>query len=263
MNGEIIVNLERLRKTRKLMVATPLLGPTSEYLQSMWGLANLISTQGLPASPPYLPRNQSDVALLRNKMTDEFLRSDCTDILQVDNDVGFEPMDVLAMMHFEKEVIGANCPRKQIDWNLIREAVILQPDISPEKLALMGATWMATISPDCEELKLGEPTPYNSLPAGFSLINRSAFERMTPFRPRFFVDEQRKITDFWSAGPHEDRWETEDYAFCRRFREVGGKVWLCPWIALRHEGMFTYQGDMVAVLNHFAKHKRVYTLLSA
>jgi hypothetical protein len=29
---------------------------------------------------------------------------------------------------------------------------------------------------------------------------------------------------------------SEDYAFCRRVREIGMAVWLCPWMALTHTG---------------------------
>ena len=255
---EIKIDLEKLRK-RKVLVSTPLHGPTAEYFQSMFALEQLFSAHGISAAVQLL-RNESDLALSRNKMTDVFLRSDCTDILQVDNDVGFDPWDVLAMMHFDREVIGANCPRKQIDWNLIREAVLLQPDIHPDKLELMGATWMAVISPDCKEIQLDAPISYDSIPSGFSLIKREAFDRLAPNRPKFYVDDHRKIKDFWSAGVHNEHWETEDYAFCRRFREVGGQIWLCPWIKLQHEGMHTYRGDLATVLEHFSAHKRAYTL---
>jgi hypothetical protein len=258
---EIQIDLEALRK-RKVMVSTPLFAPTAQYFQSMFALEQLFSAQQIPAEVQLL-RNESDIALARNKMTDVFLRSDCTDIFQVDSDVGFDPWDVLAMMHFDRDVIGANCPRKQIDWNLIREAVLLQPDIHPDKLELMGATWMGVIPSDCKELKVDEPIVYDSIPAGFSLIKREAFERVASTRPKFFVDDHRKIKDYWSAGVHNERWETEDYAFCRRFRELGGTVWLCPWIKLRHEGMYTYQGDFATVLEHFSEHKRAYTLRTA
>ena len=258
---EIQLNLEALRK-RKLMIGTLLHGPTAGYFRSMFGLSQLLSEQGIPAEVQLLT-NESDISLARNKLTDTFLRSDCTELLQVDNDVSFEPWDVLGMMHFDKEVIGANCPRKQIDWNLIREAVLLQPDIDPDKLSLMGATWMAAISADCKEIKLEEPIKYDSIPAGFSLIKRSAFGRMAPIRSTFYLEDEHEITDFWSAGPYNERWETEDYAFCHCHRRLGGEVWLCPWIKLQHEGGFAYQGDFATVLQHFSTHKRCYTLLTA
>ncbi len=258
---EIKLDLVALRK-RKLMISTLLFIPTPGYLQAMLALQYLLASYDIPYEIHPL-RNESDISLARNKLTADFVRSDGTDLLQVDNDVGFDPWDVLAMLHFDKEVIGANCPRKQIDWNLVREAVLLEPSIMPEKLALMGATWMSSMSPDCKEIKLEEPLSVDSIASGFSLIQRSAFERVASTRPRFYVDDYSAITDFWLGGPHNERWETEDYAFCRRFREAGGAVWLCPWMKLQHEGLHTYQGDMATVLKHFSDHKRAYTLQTA
>jgi hypothetical protein len=258
---EITLDLEALRK-RKVMVSTLLFNPTPAYLRSMLALQKMFLTYGIPYQIEPLS-GESDISLARNRLTDTFLRSGCTDLLQADSDIGFDAIDILGMLHFGKEVIGANCPRKQTDWNATREAVLLEPSITAERLELMGATWMSAMSPECKEIKLGEPLSVDSVASGFSLIQRVAFERLAPLRPRFYIDEDRKITDFWSSGVHDERWETEDYAFCRRFREIGGSVWLCPWMIVLHEGLHTYVGDMATVLKHFSDHKSVYTLLTA
>src|SRR5439155_6720512 len=135
---------------------TPLFSPSPGYFRSMLVLYQLFAEYGLAYN--FQPLwNESDVSLIRNKMTDIFLRSDCSDLVWIDHDVAFDPWDILAFLHFDKSVIGANCPRKQIDWNLVREAVLLEPSIMPEKLELMGATWMAAMSEDCKKIKLGEP----------------------------------------------------------------------------------------------------------
>jgi hypothetical protein len=181
------------------MVCTPVFVPTPGYFRSMLALHNLFIEYGLSYDVQSLT-NESDVAWARNKMTDVFLRFDCTDLVWIDNDVAFDPWDILAFMHFDKGVIGANCPRKQIDWNLVREAVLLEPSIMPGKLELIGATWMAAMSPDCKEIKPREPLKVDSVPAGFSLIKREVFEKLAPSRPRCYVDDVRKITDFWSGG---------------------------------------------------------------
>src|SRR5437773_2078247 len=164
---EIQLDIVALRQ-RKLMVCTPLFVPTLGYFRSMLSLHSLFTKYDLPYELQLLT-NESDVSLARNKMTDVFLRSDCSELVWIDNDVAFDPWDILAFLHFDKDVIGANCPRKQIDWNLVREAVLLEPSIMPEKLELMGATWMAAMSEDCKEIKLGEPLSVDNVPAGFSL----------------------------------------------------------------------------------------------
>src|ERR1043165_460245 len=125
---EIQLELVALRK-RRLMIFTPLFAPSRGYFQAMLRLHQLLAEYGFEYEL-FQPNNESDIAWARNKASDAFLRSNCTDLVQIDNDVDFDAWDVLAFMHFEKGVIGANCPRKQVDWNLTREAVLLQPDIS-------------------------------------------------------------------------------------------------------------------------------------
>jgi hypothetical protein len=36
----------------------------------------------------------------------------------------------------------------------------------------------------------------------------------------------------------------EDYLFCHRIRDVGGKVWLAPWLKLKHQGSYSHQGSL-------------------
>jgi len=38
------------------------------------------------------------------------------------------------------------------------------------------------------------------------------------------------------------RYLSEDYAFCRRWQNIGGSVWLDPFITLNHYGNYLFQG---------------------
>lgn len=40
------------------------------------------------------------------------------------------------------------------------------------------------------------------------------------------------------------RYLSEDYMFCYNVQKMGGKVWLCPWIALQHVGSYTFGGSL-------------------
>jgi hypothetical protein len=37
---------------------------------------------------------------------------------------------------------------------------------------------------------------------------------------------------------------SEDYAFCRRWQRIGGKIWLDTTINLNHIGRHAYKGDV-------------------
>lgn len=40
------------------------------------------------------------------------------------------------------------------------------------------------------------------------------------------------------------RYLSEDYMFCQYWRNIGGKVWLCPWMKTQHIGTYAFTGDM-------------------
>lgn len=47
--------------------------------------------------------------------------------------------------------------------------------------------------------------------------------------------------------PRSDRYLSEDYMFCQRWRALGGQVYLCPWMRTKHIGTFPFMGDMQAI----------------
>jgi GT2 family glycosyltransferase len=44
----------------------------------------------------------------------------------------------------------------------------------------------------------------------------------------------------------------EDYTFCRKYRQAGGKVWIDPDIMLHHTGKMTYTGRFIDTLSKLA-----------
>lgn len=48
-----------------------------------------------------------------------------------------------------------------------------------------------------------------------------------------------------TARDYTGAFVSEDYAFCRRVRAAGMKVWVCPWIELTHTGSLTHVSRIV------------------
>lgn len=55
------------------------------------------------------------------------------------------------------------------------------------------------------------------------------------------AQEIRKIEEKSSL-----RYLSEDYFFCRKIAEFGAKIWIVPWIQLKHHGYFVYGGSLNA-----------------
>lgn len=88
--------------------------------------------------------------------------------------------------------------------------------------------------------------------AGFMLAKRVVFTRMMEAYPAsalagrahgLYVNGTRasrleNLYDFFPLGWLDGEYVSEDVAFCRRWRKIGGKVWLDPTIRLTHYGTY-------------------------
>jgi len=45
--------------------------------------------------------------------------------------------------------------------------------------------------------------------------------------------------------PDSNRYLSEDYMFCQWARNIGIKVWMCPWMRLTHMGSYMFGGSLV------------------
>ena len=62
---------------------------------------------------------------------------------------------------------------------------------------------------------------------------------------QFLTDNSSSI-----GKQYSDRYLSEDYMFCQWWRNMGGKIWLCPWMKTHHIGTYAFNGDMAAVAAH-------------
>lgn len=49
--------------------------------------------------------------------------------------------------------------------------------------------------------------------------------------------------NYFGLSIEDDVLLSEDYYFCKRWQETGGKIWLAPWMKMRHIEDYTYGGD--------------------
>jgi hypothetical protein len=59
--------------------------------------------------------------------------------------------------------------------------------------------------------------------------------------------EAKKLLDKEKEASH--RYLSEDYMFCQWWRNIGGKIYLCPWMKTSHIGTYHFTGDMPAIAN--------------
>jgi hypothetical protein len=180
---EIKISLEELQK-RKLMVATPMYGGNCAgmYARSIADLSAWCAKHQIPLQLYYL-FNESLITRARNYCVDEFMRSDCTHLMFIDSDIGFNPQDVialLAMMSDESpyDIMGGPYPKKCISWEKIKQAVDKGvADEDPNTLENYVGDYVFNPKGGQREIPLSQPVEVLEIGTGFMMVQRRAFEK--------------------------------------------------------------------------------------
>lgn len=165
------------------------------------------------------------IADARALIVAQFLESDCDTLVFVDSDVCWEAGALLKLLDAPVDMVAGIYPQRKdpvaycVKW-LDR----------PELIAENGLLEVAGV------------------PAGFMKLSRKQLESMVEQYPdsEFYV-EAAKDKKAWALfadyriGKHK---MGEDYAFCRRWTDMGGKVWIDPEIKMGHIGNKTFPGHL-------------------
>jgi hypothetical protein len=267
---EIKIDLEALRK-RKLFVATPMYGGQcgGMYTRSICDLTALCVKYGIEVRSYFL-FNESLITRARNYCVDEFLRSDAEHMLFIDSDIGFNPQDVIAMMALQTpespyDVMAGPYPKKCITWEKIKQAVDAGvADEDPNRLEDFVGDFVFNPAvdendPSTKSIRLDEPAQVLETGTGFMMIRRSTFDKYKAAYPQYSYkpdhirteafDGSREIHAYFDCiiDPKTKRYLSEDYMFCQNVRNMGGKVWMCPWMHLQHTGAYVFAGKLPAL----------------
>lgn len=245
---------------KKLMIATPCYAGQCQaaYARSMIMLTNMCKDHGVALKISFLS-NESLIPRGRNRLVSQFLETDCTHLMFIDSDLQFEAVDVLHLLHLcdgDKKVIGGSYSKKAINWKRVIDAV-KKGKTDPDLLAAAAADACfnfapSSIDPAKPQLNLGEPIEVLDLPTGFMMVHRSVFEAMIEKYPETrYTDDiepgRKTMHALFDCCIRNQRYLSEDYAFVRRWQDMGNKVFLCPWVATYHFGTHAFRLDLPAL----------------
>ncbi len=173
-----------------------------------------------------------------------------THLLFVDADIVFEPEQFYRMLEFDKDFVAGLYPLKTIDWEALPARVV-----GGEKLEGAGLSYVGTLlDPAQKKTENGFATAQYA-GTGFQLIKRVVFEKLIAAHPelRFkaihaLAREAPKSPNLYALfdcmiDPETGVYLSEDYAFCRRWRALGGEIWLDLKSKLTHVGPDHFKGD--------------------
>ena len=256
------IDIQKLRN-KKLFVATPMYGGQchGSYTKAITDLMILCTKYGIEAKLFFI-FNESLVQRARNYLTDEFVRSGMDYMIFIDSDIHFEAQDVLVMMHFaatrdDMDVVCGPYPKKAISWEKIKVAVDKgYADQNPNNLEEFVGDFVFNPADGVTQFRVDEPVEVKESGTGFMLITRTALEKYDVAFPKQSYkpdhvrtenfDGKREIMAYFDCVicPDTKRYLSEDYMFCQWMRKAGGKVWLLPWMRLKHAGSYIFGGSL-------------------
>jgi len=167
------------------------------------------------------------IADARALIVAQFLASDCDTLVFIDSDVVWEAGALLKLVDYPVDMVAGIYPQRKDPINYCVKWLD-KPELHAD--------------PETGLLEVA------GVPAGFMKLSRAQLERMV---------EQYPDTQFYVAtAPNETAWALfadyrigkhkmgEDYAFCRRWTDMGGKVWIDPEITMGHVGYKTFSGHL-------------------
>jgi hypothetical protein len=189
----------------------------------------------------------------RNALLKSFLDATAaTHLMFIDADIGFEPEAVHRLLSFDEEVVAGMYPVKAVDW--ARMGASSRSGMSGDELRLSGLHFVGSPCPIGERQDRDGFVTGKYAGTGFMMIKRRAVERLIEAYPETAYRQMHTYprpaaptTPFYNLfdcmiEPESGVYLSEDYAFCHRFREIGGTVWLDTRSRLRHVGSMEFSG---------------------
>lgn len=236
-----------------LHIATPMYGGNCKgvYLDGVMALTFELAKRGYQVSFSKI-YNESLITRARNNLVHEFEKSGADALLFIDADEGFDHMDVISMIESGKDVIGAIYPMKNINWDNVRRAAVE----GKENLEQYSGFFAMNMLPGETTFQLNEPVPVTEVGTGMLFIKKEAFEMMKPHCGSYMLNTstgafnpEAMVTEYFKTDITEEGiLLSEDYWFCRKYREIGGEVFAAPWVKIVHAGEYIFGGSFASTM---------------
>jgi len=225
---------------------------TIEHLHSVVALADACEKRGVGLTVEILEGDHV-VERARARLAKRFLETpEATHLFFIDADIAFRPENAFRLLQAERDLVGGVYPVKKLDWDRIRAAALA----GAKDIFATAATYVVRFLPNAAnavDIQDGF-AEVAAVGTGFMLIRRAVVERVAAAHPELTQDlgeEMGGPTAMVFEPMHDpDTAEhlSEDYAFCWRWRALGGQVFADAESRLSHVGHAVYTGSLIEAL---------------
>ena len=243
-------------KKPKIFVATPMYGGMCAgfYTQAIIQLLTTCQANGVDVEYSFM-FNESLITRARNSLTHTFMQTDCSHLMFIDADIKFRAEDVIHMIRADKDILCGIYPKKEINWHSVKAA--MDRGVPFDQLKSHTGSFVVNLVNYVGEVTVpvNQPVEIFNGGTGFMLIKREVFDKLGESVPSYSNDvvdlggkmkQSEPIKEFFTTSiePGTNRLLSEDYHFCRIWRESGGQVHAAPWCQLSHIGTYAFEGQL-------------------
>jgi hypothetical protein len=215
-------------------------------------------------------KNDSLVSRARNNLVAKSMSNQTvTHIMFIDNDITWDPTDIIKLMLSDKSLIGGVYPLKKYNWEKIvdNNGELVKKIMERKSASSVGGSFSNTDYIQHNLLKYNTNfldnviTIENNLAkvrhiaTGFMMFKRTTIEQMMRAYPATkytddvgFLqgDENKYAYALFDCGVEDDHYYSEDWMFCHRWAKMGGNIYMDVSINLTHTGLEDYKGSFIA-----------------
>jgi hypothetical protein len=189
----------------------------------------------------------------RASLISQFLDDpDATHLLFIDADIGFEPEQVLRLVQCGAEMCAAIYPVKRIDWNKLKTTSAA----ARANPAAAGMQYVFEVEDPNAVIAQAGFVKVRYAGTGFLMIRRAALERMCQRYPQLRYkrdhstdaasDSDNRFALFECMIGDDGTYLSEDFAFCKRWTDIGGEIWADLDSRLTHIGPMAFRGELAS-----------------
>ena len=236
-----------------LIVATPCFGGQISvlYAASLFKLQSLLRAYRDCNLKLIFKDGDALITRARASLISQFLDDpSATHLLFIDADIGFEPEQVMRLVQCGAEMCAAVYPIKRLDWGRVKKTI----DGARPNPAAASLQYVFEVEDPNAVIARAGFVKVRYAGTGFLMIRRQALEKMCARYPQLKFKRDHSV-DASSASDNRfalfecmideaGTYLSEDFAFCKRWTDMGGEIWADLDSKLNHVGPMTFNGDL-------------------
>ena len=270
LEGEIINYLTKNRV--KVCLLTPCYGSVCfvNYVFCLMKTKELLTKYNIELEIKFC-KNDSLVSRARNNLIAKAMSDpSITHILFIDNDITWDPVNVIKLIISDKPLIGGVYPLKHYNWeklsndkDFVKKVIdkknnSMLKNVMDDDLLIQHSLLDYNMNYSTNKIKIHKNiTEVKHIATGFMMIKRGVIEKMFQAFPNTkYIDDVHFLEPnenefayaLFDCAVENGHYLSEDWLFCNRWTNLGGKIFIDVSINLTHTGIEDYNGSYITSL---------------